>query len=67
MKETKDGLEIQFNTNENEKHKEKLAADQFFSSLLETRSAPKSLVGDESQCPFHPVLSLKYRLLLWLE
>lgn len=35
MKETRTSSAIQFNTDENEKPKEKLAADQFFSSLLE--------------------------------
>jgi hypothetical protein len=35
MKATKNGLAIQITTDENEKQKEKLAADQFFSSLLE--------------------------------
>jgi hypothetical protein len=34
MKATKNGLAIQITTDENEKQKEKLAADQFFSSLL---------------------------------
>lgn len=38
MKETKDGLEIQIRTNENQKQKKKLADDQFFSSLLGTAS-----------------------------
>jgi len=42
MKATKNGLAIQITTDENEKQKEKLAADQFFSSLLEhfTTSIP---------------------------
>jgi hypothetical protein len=34
MKYTQKSSENQFNTKENEKHKEKPAADQFFSSLL---------------------------------
>jgi len=37
MKATKNGLAIQITTDENEKQKEKLAADQFFSSLLGQR------------------------------
>jgi hypothetical protein len=37
MQETKDGLAIQITIDENEKPREKLAADQFFSSLLGTR------------------------------
>jgi len=40
MKATKNGLAIQITTDENEKQKEKLAADQFFSSLLDFGLAP---------------------------
>jgi hypothetical protein len=35
MQSTKDGSETQIQTDENEKQKEKLAADYFFSSLLD--------------------------------
>jgi len=40
MKATKNGLAIQITTDENEKQKEKLAADQFFSSLLVDQITP---------------------------
>jgi hypothetical protein len=38
MQSTKDGSETPIQTDENEKQKEKLAADHFFSSLLGAHS-----------------------------
>jgi hypothetical protein len=43
MQSTKDGSETPIQTDENEKQKEKLAADHFFSSLLGSTSAPREL------------------------
>jgi len=40
---SENGLETQLNTDENEKQKEKAAADQFFSSLLGYKARIRSL------------------------
>jgi hypothetical protein len=52
MKATKNGLAIQITTDENEKQKEKLAADQFFSSLLGLylKRPPSEELGFETLC-----------------
>ena len=56
MQSTKNGSETQIQTDENEKQKEKLAADHFFSSLLENPSLPPlicckvAFVGRYAQC-----------------
>jgi len=54
MKATKNGLAIQITTDENEKQKEKLAADQFFSSLLGGK--PKRATGANRNWLYAPRL-----------
>jgi hypothetical protein len=45
---SENGLETQLNTDENEKQKEKPAADQFFSSLLSNRKAYRLVLRNPS-------------------